>query len=242
MACARRQTNREGKAPNLHGLQQVPWADLHTDRDGELLCTVVVRVAAAETPASEVFAIRRCQTAPRTEYTRRVGGRRGTAGPAAAEEDARTDARQVYPVLDGLGRHGIRGICGLVSSFAALLLEARICQSSHLRGYCCLAGGGEPPALPLPALPALRLRPPTLGLALLLRLGLGLGTTHCMVQYTHGEAAQVHCGSRCAAAVRFARPARCGHGRSIDGTISQAAGMQSWIRDLIDLKTQISVL
>eukprot|EP01049_Picozoa_sp_SAG25_P024585 SAG25_NODE_11170_length_311_cov_1.933962_1_plen_33_part_10 len=31
-----------------------------------------------------------------------------------------------------------------------------------------------------------------------------------------------------------------GHGRSIDGTISQAAGMQSWIRDLIDLKTQIS--
>ena len=33
-----------------------------------------------------------------------------------------------------------------------------------------------------------------------------------------------------------------GHGRSIDGTISQAAGMQSWIRDLIDLKTQISVL
>ena len=29
---------------------------------------------------------------------------------------------------------------------------------------------------------------------------------------------------------------------SIDGTISQAAGMQSWIRDLIDLKTQISVL
>ena len=32
------------------------------------------------------------------------------------------------------------------------------------------------------------------------------------------------------------------HGRSIDGTISQAAGMQSWIRDLIDLKTQISVL
>ena len=37
--------------------------------------------------------------------------------------------------------------------------------------------------------------------------------------------------------------AACGaHGRSIDGTISQAAGMQSWIRDLIDLKTQISVL
>jgi hypothetical protein len=32
------------------------------------------------------------------------------------------------------------------------------------------------------------------------------------------------------------------HGRSIDGTISHAAGMQSWIRDLIDLKTQISVL
>eukprot|EP01047_Picozoa_sp_COSAG01_P026048 COSAG01_NODE_1664_length_9573_cov_31.637429_16_plen_86_part_01 len=29
---------------------------------------------------------------------------------------------------------------------------------------------------------------------------------------------------------------------TIDGTISQAAGMQSWIRDLIDLKTQISVL
>jgi hypothetical protein len=111
------------------------------------------------------------------------GGVPGTAGPAAAEEDARTDARQVYPVLDGLGRHGIRGICGLVSSFAALLLEARICQS-HLRGYCCLAGGGE----------GRRLRPPTLGLALLLRLGLGLGTTHCKVQYIHhGEAAQVHC-------------------------------------------------
>eukprot|EP01047_Picozoa_sp_COSAG01_P012937 COSAG01_NODE_595_length_15066_cov_42.464154_6_plen_98_part_00 len=35
---------------------------------------------------------------------------------------------------------------------------------------------------------------------------------------------------------------RPSHGRSIGGTISQAAGMQSWIRDSIDLKTQISVL
>jgi hypothetical protein len=32
------------------------------------------------------------------------------------------------------------------------------------------------------------------------------------------------------------------HRQTISGSSSQAAGMQSWIRDLIDLKTQISVL
>jgi hypothetical protein len=44
--------------------------------------------------------------------------------------------------------------------------------------------------------------------------------------------------------IAMGRPPPAAHGRSIesiDGTISQAAGMQSWIRDLIDLKTQISV-
>ena len=48
-------------------------------------------------------------------------------------------------------------------------------------------------------------------------------------------------GARCAIATGD-RGGGAAHGRSIDGTISQAAGMQSWIRDLIDLKTQISVL
>eukprot|EP01049_Picozoa_sp_SAG25_P011493 SAG25_NODE_1414_length_3085_cov_58.178165_1_plen_51_part_10 len=47
------------------------------------------------------------------------------------------------------------------------------------------------------------------------------------------------CG--CAAGRHTVRAAARAHGRSIGGTISQAAGMQSWIRDLIDLKTQISV-